>query len=102
MNHKLILSLLVAVVISSGTFAQLTILSGIKQATQYNIGQDISTIVAKGLDYDVYNKETKGAMDSFNALTDPNSKFNLAIIPSDLLYYMQAQDMRLNTEKTKT
>ena len=40
-------------------------------------------------------------MDSFNALTDPNSKFNLAIIPSDLLYYMQAQDMRLNTEKTK-
>lgn len=101
MKHNVFALLTVAVLISSTAFSQLTILSGTKQATQYNIGQDISTIVAKGLDYEVSNKETKGAMDSFNALVDPNSQYKLAIIPSDLLYYMQAQDMRLNTEKTK-
>src|ERR1044071_2455218 len=86
---------------SPGAVDQLTILSGSKQATQYRFVQDIETIVAPSLDFKIVNKETKGAADNFNQLSDPKSPYKLAIMQADFLYFMQTQDMQNNTEKTK-
>ncbi|MBK6482232.1 MAG: hypothetical protein IPG01_03650 [Chitinophagaceae bacterium] len=80
---------------------QLTILSGSKNATQYRFVEDIVTIAGPTLDFKIVNKETRGVASNFAELSDPKSPHKLAIIQADFLYYMQAQDMRLKTEKTK-
>jgi TRAP transporter TAXI family solute receptor len=97
-------NLLVALMIlafSAGSFGQMTILSGSKQATQYRCVEDIATIVAPSLDFKIVNKETKGSSDNADRLMDPKSLDKLAIIQADYLNYLKTQDMRLNTEKTK-
>lgn len=95
-----ILYAFIFIVNSSDIFGQLTILSGPKQASQYSFTQDIKVMVDPKLDFDITNKSTKGASDNFKAITDPNTPYKLAIIPSDYLMYMQAQDKRLNTQNT--
>lgn len=85
----------------SGPATQLAILSGSKNATQYRFVEDIVTIVAPTLDFKIVNKESRGAANNFTQLSDPKSPYKLAIIQADFLYYMQTQDMRLKTERTK-
>src|SRR5580765_3059826 len=98
---KNIFGSLMLLAFSSVAFGQLTILSGPDQASQYSLVKDIQTIVAPSINIKVANKETKGVADNFNQLVDPKTTSKLAIIQADYLYYMQAQDMRLNTQKTK-
>ncbi len=98
---KNILGSLILLAISSATYAQMAILSGPKQASQYRFVQDIASIVGPSLDFEIVNTETLGAAANFDQLVDPKSPFKVAIIQSDFLYYMQTQDMRLNTSKTK-
>jgi TRAP-type uncharacterized transport system substrate-binding protein len=101
-HKKNIFTALMFVAFSSVAFGQLTILSGSKQATQYRYAQDIVSIVGPSLDFKILNQDTKGAAYNMDQLTDPKSPYKVAIIQSDYLYYMQTQDMRLNTEKTKS
>jgi len=98
---KNIFGLLMLLSFASVAFGQLTILSGSSQATQYSLVQDIATIVADTLGFKIENKSTNGAADNFNQLVDPKSPYKLAILQADYLYFMKAQDMRVNTEKTK-
>lgn len=111
-NKKIILGSLMLLLFSSlgslmllsflsGPVSQMTILSGSKNATQYRFVEDIATIVAPTLDFKIINKETRGAANNFTQLSDPKSPYKLAIIQADFLYYMQTQDMRLKTERTK-
>lgn len=85
----------------SSAFGQLTILSGSKQSTYYRYIQDIADIVGPSLDFKILNQESKGVAYNFSQLIDPNSPYKVGIIQSDYLYYMETQDMRLNSEKTK-
>lgn len=80
---------------------ELVILSGSKHATQYRFVEDIVNIVSPSLNLKLVNKESKGAADNFNELSDPKSPYKIAIMQADYLYFMQTQDMRLNEEKTK-
>jgi len=100
-NKKIIFGSLLLLAFASAPSSQLTILSGSDQATQYSLAQDIVSIVTDTLKFKIVNKETNGAADNFNQLADPKSQYKLAIIPADFLYYMQAQDMKFNTQKTK-
>ena len=99
---KKILVLLNLFAFSITAVGQLTILSGSNDATQYRFVQDIATIVAPSLDFKIVNKETNGASSNLEQLMNPESPYKVAIVQSDYLYYMQAQDMRLNTEKMKS
>lgn len=98
---KNILTSLMLLLFCSAAFGQLTVLSGSKLATQYSFAQDIETIVGPSLGFKITNQETQGASYNFNQLIEPGTPYKLAIIQADYLYFMQAQDMRLNTEKTK-
>jgi TRAP transporter TAXI family solute receptor len=98
---KNIFGSLMLLAFSSVAFGQLTILSGPDQASQYSLVKDIQTIVGPELKFKVTNKQTKGVADNFDQLIDPSTPYKLAIIQADYLYYMQAQDMRMNTQKTK-
>ena len=100
-HRKNILAFLILFSFCSSVFGQITILSGSKLATQYRFAQDIATIAGPSLSFKLVNQETQGASYNFNQLTDPGTPYKVAIIQADYLYYMQAQDMRLNTEKTR-
>lgn len=80
--------------------AQITILSGPKQASYFRFVEDMTNIVNTDSEILVVNKETSGAAFNFNQLVDPKSPYKVAMIQSDYLYYMQAYDMMNNTEKT--
>jgi TRAP transporter TAXI family solute receptor len=82
-------------------FSQMTILSGPKKATQYSLVQDLTTIVAPSLDFKIVNRETDGASYNLEQLMNPDSPYKVALIQSDYLFYMQAQDMKMNMENTK-
>src|SRR4051812_9020045 len=100
MNHKKItIAFLVLFAFSFRAFAQMTILSGSKQATQYRLVQDMQTIFAP--DVKITNKESSGSAYNFDQIADPSSPYKMAIIQADYLNYMQSQDMRLNTHKTE-
>ncbi|MBK6987843.1 MAG: hypothetical protein IPH33_06170 [Bacteroidetes bacterium] len=80
---KNILGSLILLAISSATYAQMAILSGPKQASQYRFVQDIASIVGPSLDFEIVNTETLGAAANFDQLVDPKSPFKVAIIQSD-------------------
>jgi uncharacterized protein len=84
-----------------GSYAQITILSGSKHATQYRCVDDLAKIVAPSLEFKIENKETQGSSENADRLIGPNTLEKFAILQADYLYYLKAQDMRLNTEKTK-
>jgi len=91
---------LLAVVLftSSQVFAQLTILSGPKQASYYQFVDDISR-VSNG---DVVNQASSGAAYNFSQLVDPKSPIKIAMMQSDYLYYAQMMDSRNNSNKTNS
>lgn len=82
------------------SYGQLAILSGSDQASFYQFAEDIVKIVGPDVSIKLSNKATYGANDNFDQLVDPKSPYKLAILQSDNLYNMQAQDMLNNTSKT--
>jgi TRAP transporter TAXI family solute receptor len=100
-SGKNIFASLLLLTFSSVAFGQLTILSGLDQASQYSLVQDMSTVLSDSLGFKIVNKDTKGVADNFNQLIDPKSPYKLAILQADYLYYMQSRDMHFNTQTTK-
>ncbi len=83
---------------SSYTFAQLTILSGPKQASYFQFVEDISKV----LNGDVINRASSGAAYNYSQLVDPKSPVKIAMMQSDYLYYAQMMDNRRNTNTTNS
>jgi TRAP transporter TAXI family solute receptor len=100
-NKKNTLATLMLLAISAGAFSQMTILSGPSKATHYSFVDNIAMLAGTSLDFKIVNQESNGSSFNLDQLTDPKSPYKLAILQADFLYYMQSQDMRLNTEKTK-
>jgi TRAP transporter TAXI family solute receptor len=102
MKIKVIISLLVTMfVFTFLSFGQLAILSGPEQASYNEFGNDIVTVLSAEFNNEVTNVSTSGAAYNFNQLADPDSPYKIALIQSDYLYFMQGQDSRDNTAKTK-
>ena len=91
---------LLAVVLftSSQVFAQLTILSGPKQASYFQFVEDISKV----LNGEVVNQGSSGAAFNYSQLVDPKSPYKIAMMQSDYLYYAQMVDSRNNTNKSNS
>lgn len=81
-------------------YSQVTVLSGPKQASYWHFVEDMVNALNAGSETLVINKETSGAAFNFNKLVDPKSPYKVAMIQSDLLYFMQAKDMVNNTNKS--
>jgi len=102
MKLKILFSTLIStILLSSITFAQLTLLSGPEQGSYHRFGQDIVTVIGLEPSTAIINQVTAGAAYNFNQLVDPDSPNKIALIQSDYLYYMQALDNRDNADKTK-
>ena len=84
--------LIVLLFTSSHVFAQLTILSGPKQASYYQFVDDIVK-VSNG---EVVNQASSGAAYNYSQLVDPKSPIKIAMMQSDYLYYAQMMDNRNN------
>lgn len=96
-----LLVLLFSVFLFSDIIGQMVILSGPEDASYYRFVEDINNVLGNGSDKPYINKKTQGAMYNFNQITDPKTPYKVAMVQSDLLFYMQASDMRNNTNKTK-
>lgn len=96
-----LLVLLFSVFLFSDVIGQMVILSGPEDASYYRFVEDINDVLESGSDKPYINKKTQGAMYNFNQITDPKTPYKVAMVQSDLLFYMQASDMRNNTHKTK-
>ena len=81
--------------------AQLTILSGPKDATYYQFVDDIKNILTENNGVTLENKSTDGAAVNFQLLLDPESPFKIAMMQSDYLNYMNAVSMRDNKQAIK-
>lgn len=99
MKTKITLLLFAISFLSISTlFAQLTILSGPKQASYFQFIDDISK-VSNG---DVINQASSGAAYNYSQLVDPKSPIKIAMMQSDYLYYAQMMDNRNNTNKSSS
>jgi len=96
-----LLVLLFSVFLFSDIIGQMVILSGPEDASYYRFVEDINNVLGSGSDKPYINKKTQGAMYNINQITDPKTPYKVAMVQSDLLFYMQASDMRNNTNKTK-
>ena len=96
-----LLVLLFSVFLFSDIIGQMVILSGPEDASYYRFVEDINNVLENGSDKPYINKKTQGAMYNFNQITDPKTPYKVAMVQSDLLFDMQASDMRNNTNKTK-
>lgn len=96
-----LLVLLFSVFLFSDVIGQMVILSGPEDASYYRFVEDINDVLGSDSEKPYINKKTQGAMYNFNQITDPKTPYKVALVQSDLLFYMQASDMRNNTHKTK-
>jgi len=95
-SKNYLLLIIVFLLTASFGYAQMTILSGPKQASYFQFVDDI----AKVLDGEVVNQSSSGAAFNYNQLVDPKSPVKLAMMQSDYLYYAQMMDNRNNTNKS--
>lgn len=83
-------------------FCQMIILSGPEKGSYNSFANDIVKILGDNNGIKLLNKPTGGSGYNFRELTDPKSSFKIALIQSDYLKLMQAEDRLNNTNKTGT
>jgi len=81
-------------------FSQITILSGPEKGSYYRFVSDISAVLGEKKGIKIINKPTAGSAYNFKVLTNPSSNDKFALIQSDYLNLMIAEDKFNNTNKT--
>jgi len=94
--------LLVALFILSlgQAFSQILILSGPEKGSYNRFVGDIATLLSEKEGIHVENRASGGSAYNFRVLTDPNTNYKVALIQSDYLNLMEAEDKINNTDKT--
>jgi uncharacterized protein len=101
MNFDKRFLLVTAVCLSLGqVFSQVTILSGPEKGSYNRFISDISTVLGEKNGIKIINKSTRGSAYNFKVLTNPSSNDKIALIQSDYLNLMIAEDKLNNTNKT--
>jgi TRAP transporter TAXI family solute receptor len=89
------------VILSFGqAFCQMIILSGPEKGSYNRFVNDIVTILGEKSGIKLINLPTGGSAFNFKKLADPKSADKIALIQSDYLSLMQAEDKLNNTNKT--
>jgi uncharacterized protein len=81
-------------------FSQVTILSGPEKGSYYRFVNDMATVLGEKSGVKIVNKSTEGSAYNFKVLTNPSSNDRFALIQSDYLNMMIAEDKVNNTNKT--
>ena len=81
-------------------FSQVTILSGPEKGSYYRFVSDIANVLGEKNGIKIVNKPTAGSAYNFKVLTNPSSNDKFALIQSDYLNMMIAEDKFNNTNKT--
>jgi len=87
--------------LSSGlSFGQMIILSGPEKGSYNRFARDIVTVLGEKNGIKLINLPTGGSAYNFKKISDPNSADIIALIQSDYLNLMEAEDKVNNTNKT--
>ncbi len=81
-------------------FCQVTILSGPEKGSYSRFINDMATILGEKAGIKIINKPTAGSAYNFKVLVNPSSDDKFALIQSDYLNMMIAEDKMNNTNKT--
>ena len=101
MNFNKPFLLIAAICLSFGqAFSQVTILSGPEKGSYYRFVSDMATVLGEKNGIKIVNKSTAGSAYNFKVLTNPSSNDKFALIQSDYLNMMIAEDKFNNTNKT--
>lgn len=101
MKFKKRFLLMTIVFLSFGqVFCQMIILSGPEKGSYNRFVNDIVTVLGEKNGIRLINLPTGGSAYNFKKLADPNSADKIALIQSDYLNLMQAEDKLNNTNKT--
>ena len=82
------------------SFSQMIILSGPEKGSYNRFANDIVTVLGEKNGISLINRPTGGSAYNFKKLADPNSAEKIALIQSDYLNLMEAEDKLNNTNKT--
>lgn len=103
MNYTKRFLILVILSLAFGqAFTQMTILSGPERGSYHQFANDIAALLGEKNGILLENQTSAGSGASFKALTDPNSNVKMALIQSDFLHLMEAEDKVNNTYKTSS
>ncbi len=83
-------------------FCQMTILSGPERGSYHQFADDIVALLGEKNGILLENQTSDGSAASFKALIDPNSNYKIALIQSDYLHLIEAEDKVNNTYKTSS
>ena len=99
MNFRKGFLLIILFVFSVGqVFCQMIILSGPEKGSYSRFADDISAILGEN-NISLENQTTGGSASNFKLLTDPKTKYKIALIQSDYLNLMKAEDNINDTDK---
>ncbi len=100
MNFRKGFLLIILFIFSVGqVFCQILILSGPEKGSYNRFVSDIAALLSEKNGIHVENRATGGSAYNFRMLTDPNTNYKVALIQSDYLNLMVAEDNINNTDK---
>lgn len=103
MNYKKRFLILAILSLAVGQiFSQMTILSGPERGSYHHFVDDIVKLLGEKNGILLENQTSEGSAASFKALIDPDSDHKIALIQSDYLHLMEAEDKVNNTYKTSS
>jgi len=97
-NRRLLL-VVTCILLFDPLFCQMVILSGPEKGSYNRFTNDIVTVLGEKNSISLINLPTGGSAYNFKQLTDPKSAYKIALIQSDYLNLMEAEDKRNNTDK---
>ena len=101
MNLRKLFLLAALFLLSLGqVFCQMIILSGPEKGSYSHFVGDIVTLLGEKSDILLENKTSNGSAFNFKMLIDPNTNYKIALIQSDYMALMDAEDKLNNTDKT--
>jgi TRAP transporter TAXI family solute receptor len=90
----------VFLLLAGNAFSQMTILSGPEKGSYYKFVDDMVNVLGERSGIKLLNRPTGGSGNNFREITNPMSASRIALIQSDYLSLMQAEDKLNNTNKT--
>ena len=98
-NKRFLLVIIISLAIGP-VFCQMTILSGPEKGSYNRFASDIVAILGEKNGIKLNNVTTGGSAYNFNKISDPGTADKIALIQSDYLNLMEAEDKVNNTNKT--
>jgi TRAP transporter TAXI family solute receptor len=100
MNFRKGVLLIILFIFSVGqVYCQMIILSGPEKGSYNHFAGDISALLGENNGILLENQTSGGSASNFNLLTDPNANYKIALIQSDYLNLMKAEDKLNDTDK---